>query len=49
MGVRRSTRAKCEDINIDFESRQAPVYLTYALVIYFESFTLCLFDCALSL
>jgi hypothetical protein len=37
------------DANIAFGSRQALVHPMHALVFSFESFALCLFDCALSL
>jgi hypothetical protein len=48
MGVRRSTSIKCEDTNIYFGSRQAPVHLINALIFYFEALLYVLLDCALS-
>jgi hypothetical protein len=41
--------SSCEDANIAFGSRQAPVHLTYALVFYFEALLYVLLNCALSL
>jgi hypothetical protein len=40
--------SSCDDANI-IGSRQTLVHLTNIFVFYFESFTLCLFECVLSL